>query len=372
MVMVLEVNGASYSNWSSTRISRSMENISGHFRFSATSSPELSFPVKPGDAVKVKIGTKVVLTGYVDSVEVSYSASDHTIHVEGRDKTADIVDSKVDHKIEFHAPITLEDVVSQTLSSIGASDVSVINKVGDLEPFTAGELISAHIGQSAYDFMELYARKRQVLLTTDGLGNIVFVRASEEDTGLTFISIPGDSRSNILSAEVRYNDEHRYNLYKFYSQGNPGGNKYLADSPSELTNKTGQYIDSKIRSSRQYHEIAEASTVKTTLEARAKWEGQVREAKSLKYTCKVAGHTYSHNNNAAYMPNMLVNVSDQFANLYRSMLITEVSSEYNVSSGSITTLTLLPPEAFALLEEDRLNTKEKRAARRAARKAKHL
>jgi prophage tail gpP-like protein len=332
-------------------VERALDQVSGSFSFQAASDYKQPFPVPRGQAVKVFVNSTQVMTGFVDKITVSYDGTQHSITVEGRDKTADIVDSKVDHKIEFQAPITLEDVATQTLSSIGASDVQVINNVkGGIDPFVKGELISANIGQSAFEFIDQYAKKRQVVLTTDGKGNLVFERASTESTNIQLNNIVGGNSNTIKTGQVEYDDSERYGNYTFYSQGNPAGDKTASESSKQLTTRTGIFTDSEVRSSRKYHEIAEASSKDEPLEKRAKWEGLIRKAKSVKYTCNVVGHSAT-DSGPAYKPNTLVLVNDDFSDMHQELLIIKVTYRLSMGEGSTTELELLSREAFAILQD---------------------
>lgn len=357
MSITLEVGGRRYSNWTEVEVERALDQISGSFKFMAASDYKLPFPVPRGQAVKVFVNQTQVMTGYVDKISVSYDGSSHEITVEGRDKTADIVDSKVDHKIEFKAPITLEDVAQETLSAIGATDVKVINKVAGLAPFAKGELVSANIGQSAFEFIDQYAKKRQVVCTTDGKGNLVFDRASTTSTKIKLNNVVGGSSNTIRSATAEYDDSERYNTYTFYSQGNPAGDKTASESSKQLTTRTATHTDSEVRSSRKYHEVAESSGKEEDLEKRAKWEGNIRKAKSFKYTAIVVGHSAT-DSGPAYEPNTLMYVNDDFSDVHLEMLAIKVKYSLSSHEGSLTTLELMTKEAFAILNSEKPSKKE--------------
>jgi len=307
----------------------------------------------------VYINGHPVLTGYVDKVDISYDASSHRISVIGRDKTADVVDSKLGPKLEFVAPITLEEVIKKTLENIGISDIKVVSKVEGLKPFEKGELISAEVGKPAFEYIEEYARKRQVILTTDGLGSIVITRASEESTNINFINSVSQPFSTIKSASIEYDDSQRYGKYTFWSQGNPSGDKNASHDPKKLSTRKSDYEDKEVRGSRVFNEIAESSTFEEKLKDRAKWEAEIRKAKSFKYNCVVVHHSPDGENGKPYEPNTQVNVSDDFGNVYEELLIIGVEYRLDVNAGSTTSLTLLPRQAFMLLEKDKIKDSAK-------------
>ena len=93
--IILEVDGQRYGGWKSIDISRGLEQCAGTFRLSVTDRwPQQNEPrgIKAGAACRVTIDGRAVITGYVDDVEVSWSATSHEYRVSGRDKTADLVD----------------------------------------------------------------------------------------------------------------------------------------------------------------------------------------------------------------------------------------------------------------------------------------
>jgi prophage tail gpP-like protein len=364
MTISLRVGGTDFSIWTDVEITRSMDAASGTFSFTSASDEYNFLPVKAGDPVSVVINNKTVISGFVDRVEVAYDAYNHVIRVSGRDKTSDVIDSKVDHEIEFQAPITLESVAEQVLSNIGASSVKVVSEVGDIPPFVKGELLSASIGQTAFDFIESYARKRQILITTNGKGDLVLTRAKESSTALEFRNIVGGNANNIKSAEVSYDHSRRYSDYKLYSQGNPGGDPYANESSTQLTDRTSTFSDSEVRGSRKYSNLAESSSKEETLEERVRWEGEIRKAKSFSYKCTVVGFGPSKDG-APYSPNSMARVADDFAGVHRELLITDVTYNLSVREGSTTSLTLIPKEAYSKLKStDQFQPKEGRESLR--------
>jgi prophage tail gpP-like protein len=75
----------------------------------------------PGQGVSVTINGQLQMCGYVDDVDVRCSRTGGTIwHVEGRDWISPIVDSHVDPKVQFSTNQTLEQLITQALSTFGS------------------------------------------------------------------------------------------------------------------------------------------------------------------------------------------------------------------------------------------------------------
>lgn len=358
-MIILEAEGKKYSNWTNVRIERSLDAISGAFEFEAVADEVQSFPILRGTAVRAYINNTVVMTGYVDTIQVSYSANEHRINIKGRDKTADIVDSHIDEKMEFKSEITLETVIRRVLDNLGMTDVKVINKVEGLAPFKKEELVSGKIGEKAFEFIDKYACKRQVVLTTDGFGNIVISRASDNLLKITLRNEVDAPFNTIKSAQVEYDDTERYHTYKMVTQANHSAEPDMTDDPKKSTNRVGTYTDDKMRASRTYVAVAEGNGKEKSVEERAKWEANIRIAKSAKYSCIHVGHSpYSHDGEP-YQPNSLVTVEDQFADVSDNLLIVKTVHTLSPSDGSLTELHLLTKEAFLLLLQEKAEKGDK-------------
>ena len=349
----LQVGGQSYTTWTSVEVERSLDTISGIFKFECVASESDTFPIPRGQSCTVVINGKTVITGYVDKIEVNYSASEHKICIEGRDKTCDIVDSHIDEKLEFKAPITLEEVIKKTLDDIGASDIEVKNTVDGLKPFQKEELVSGKIGEKAFEFMDKYAAKRQVVLTTDGLGNVVIARASTELTSIVLKNAIDDPFNTIKEATVTYDDSERFNSYVFVTQANHSAEPKMTDAPKKSTNRRYKYVDNDIRASRKFVAICEGNSKEKPIEDRAKWEANIRKAKSIKYSCTHVAHSPDSWDGEPYQPNTLVTVTDDFADVNTELLIIKTIHRLSMSDGSTTEMELLTREAFLLLLEEK-------------------
>lgn len=357
-MILLQTNGGRMSNWTSAEIVRSLDAISGSFILTVVADKLEPLPVKAGDQCTVSVNGTTVLTGYVDIVEVSYSYSTHMITVTGRDKTADIVDSHCDNVLEFKAPISMEEVCRKTLAAAGLSDVKIVNKVSGLKPFTKEELVAGKIGEKCFEFMDKYALKRQVVLTTDGLGSLVITRASESPEGYQLKNVIADNFNTIKTAQVTYDNSERYNKYIFVTQANYSADPKTTEKVSKATHRRSQATDDEIRPSRQYVAIDEGSSPEGPMKDRATWEKNLRKAKSFKYSCVHVDHSPYSYDGEPYKPNSLVRVEDEWAGVSQDLLVIKVTTRLSMTDGSTTELELLPREAFELLRSEKAKSGE--------------
>ena len=180
MSLKIRLNGQDFTNFISASAALSMETAASAFAFKATADPDNLFPIPNGSLVEILADDIKVITGYVEKLGVGYAGREHTITVQGRSLLADLIDSTVGEVKEFEGQVNLEDIIRATLNSIDLSNIKIINQAGSIRNFDASDITSAETGQNAFDFIESYARKRQVLLTTNGDGNLVIARASTE------------------------------------------------------------------------------------------------------------------------------------------------------------------------------------------------
>lgn len=393
-MMTLEVFGKKYTGWTEASIFRSIECISGNFTFSATSSPSDPFPIGVGLSCRVYIDSTMVLNGYIDSVDVSYDADSHNITIKGRDKTADLIDSTIIGVKEFQG-MNLIQVIQKILDDNNMDDIQIKNLAGDITAiFPDIDPAATPISQTRFAFIETYARKRQVLITTDGLGNITLVRGALGTSPAILQSVIGGAQNNIKSASVKYDLSKRFYQYTLQSQQNPSaisdteeGDASNADTGGDANNpdesgdnddygqgeqpvdietvvtQSGTAIDAAIRPSRVSETIARTCDSSVNLTQLAIWTANLARARSTEYELVVQGHYQDDAQTMVWQPNILVPIIDDFSDIDATMLVKSVEFKVSLSSGTTTTLCFVDSDAYTLeLEaESQTNKKKKRS-----------
>lgn len=362
-MFLMEVDGIKYDGFVSASVSRSLENFSSIFNFSATHQPGKSFPIKIGSTCKIVINDTVIMDGFIESINISYDSSQHLIQISGRDKTADLVDSQIGGvDIEFTQPnVSFKDLVEKVLSILNISNIKLIQK-DKIKDFGEGEIESASSGQTAFDFLETYARKRQIVLTTDGSGNIV-ARKSPIGTYATILSSRVDSQSTILLASFKFDISQRFNKYEVISSDNLSSFTDMDEVPAQQSANTKSItvIDDQIRKTRLYAFVPDQSCDQTQSNDQAKWEAAYRRSKSLVYNVTVQGFI-ALDDNKIWEPNYLVTVLDDYAVLTGQLLIAGVIYDYSIDTGSKTTLTCYASDSFTLEAADPSKSKSKESS----------
>lgn len=350
MTMRLEVKGIEYDNFTAASCEIRLDALSNTFSFEAVAAAGEALPFKGDEACRVIVNDEVVLTGTIEVVDVSYSAGSHTIMVQGRDKTGDLLDSTIDVIDDLNAPITLKQVIEKVIENIGA-DITVIEDV-TTEPFEAAQdLIAAEPGDNAFQLIEKYARKRQVLLTSNGDGNIVITSGSAKTALGSIQHIIDADDNNVIAGSFSFDSTGRYNVYKFASQLNPIALNLAGEiGLDSVSDQSGGASDPDVRIGRQLVLIAESPFSDNQNEARAKWEANIRKARGLVYSVTVSGFGVDDTGliGDLWEINTLYQIIDDYLGKSEPMLCNSVTFTLDAQGGELTSLSFVDQNAYSI------------------------
>lgn len=323
----LEIGTALYGGWTSISIRRGMGQLAGTFDLSVTErwpGQATPRPIRPGDACRVLIDSEPVITGYVDDVCPSYTATSHTVTVSGRDKTGDLVDC---------CPPSTQ-LRGATLAVIAASlaapfGIEVVDTVG------VGVVpgLKTNPGDTVFEILEQLARAKGVLLTTDGQGRLIIVRASADRA-----TVPLALGKNIREGKGSFSMRERYSRIMVIGQS---AASQTWNGPVASQQKT-VVVDSAVPRFRSLTLLAEQEH--QGAHDRAQWEINTRYGKGNTVTYTVYGWKQG---DAVWTPNILVDVRDPFMGLDVTWLVGAVALTLD-DQGYRAELTLSPREAYAV------------------------
>lgn len=358
-MMVLTLDGVPYTNFTRLSVTQSIEDFAGVFNFEATDVDgtfnSINYPVKIGSQCRVTIDDVPVLTGYVEAINISQTDNTHSVGISGRDLTCDLVDSSVSPSLNFSAQtISLEKLINDTQKRVGLQ-LPIINEVDDLTDFDAEAIYSFEAQGTIFDFLEPLARKKGVLLTTDGNGSIVITRGGIGGSigKLTNMIFDGTSgNNNIIKSSITYDYSDRFQEYIAGSQFNL---QALSESEAEvdnesITNSIASVIDDEMpRDTRKYYFISEETTETAELTTRINWEANLRKTRSQIYKATVEGHTIKAG--VPYWFNKKATVTDDPMGVSESMLVQSVTFTESVADGELTTIQLVYRDAYTIVLE---------------------
>lgn len=352
--MLLEVNGIEYDYWVDAAVDIRMDALCRHFSFTSAQLTGQALPFKGGEPCRVLDGSDVLMTGYIEKVDVTYSGNSHRVALSGRDKTGDLVDSTLRAVGDYNPPISLKRVIELAIADIGA-DIGVVDQVQPAQFKKSADIVAPEPAQNAFEFIEKLARKRQVLLSSDGDGNVTIIQGTttERSAGALQNKIGADD-NNVKSARASYDLSGRFRNYTSASSMNPLALASAgATAPTDVVNQKGSATDADIRVGRQMIVQGESPMSASDNNPRAQWEANIRKIRGQSYSVVVQGFRETADG-ALWGVNRLVSVVDDFAgiagdqHIAGDMLISAVSFSLSDQNGSETALTLVPPNAYSL------------------------
>lgn len=363
--MRIEVDGVEYSNFVSADATLRLDALSNTFSFEATAEDAIPLPFKGGEACKVSVDGEQVLAGFIELVNVDGGPEDHSIALQGRDRTGDILDSSIAGGFsDLGQSISLKRIIERVIAHLDpdtpARDrIQVVDEVNPARFNKAEDLAAPEPGQNAFEFIESKARKRQVLLTSDADGNVVISLGTGVEVEAFVQHRIQDNTNNVLSYSASFDTTGRFNVYQTVSQLNPTAfNFSTSPTISSLVSQGGKsVVDALIRKGRQHVLVSENMSSGTEDEKRTRWEKNIRKARGQVYSAVVTG--YRNQTGNLWAINELIQVVDEYAGIPRAggsgkMLVNSVTFSLTgeEDAGRTTTLSLVQPDAYSLALEE--------------------
>lgn len=279
-----------------------------------------------------------VLTGWIDDVEPSYSATSHTLGVKGRSKAGDLVDCSVVHTSGEWQDCKLEKIVADICAPFKIKVWTLVNTGENFSSFRIQE------GETAWEAIERACRQKGVLATSNSNGEMIITKASQAKK-LKDIFTP----QIMLSGQGRFSSKDRFSEYIVKGQS------LLADDVSidDAISSRGIAKDPAVKRYRPKVIIAEEHGDKASFQRRADWEASVAAGRAKK--CEYSKTGWLSQERYLWVPNLLVPCRDPKLNLQQHMLISKVVLSKGVTFGTKAALSLTGPSTFdriPLPEED--------------------
>lgn len=328
MAIELLVNGVLYGGWTSVSISRSIGTAAGAFDIECTENvggEAIAWPLRPNDECEVRVDGQVVIKGYIDKTSLDVSESSHGIAVSGRDKTGDLVDCAA--AVKQWRNVKIEDLAKELCAPFG------IEVVLETEPGKPLAVFKTEPGETVFKALERAAKIAGILLV-QARGALVLTHAGAQQA-----TTPLLLGSNIKSATADYDYSERFSEYTVTGQRAGKDN----DHGKAAAHVRSAVRDEAIKRYRPFVKSADGQATAEMARRQAEWEKQVREAKSTKLSCTVAGWTQQ--NGQLWDINQRAPVEVAPLAVQGELLIAAVEYGYD-DSGEITKMELIRPEAL--------------------------
>jgi prophage tail gpP-like protein len=348
--VTLRVNGTNFAGWLDVEIGAGIERQARDFKLNITrkwpGATDIPRRVAAGDICEVYIGADKVLTGYVDATPISYDAQTISVGVNGRSKTADIIDCSANYKNGQWRNVKIERI---------AKDLAGVYGIQVLTQVSTGSNITDHqidTGETAFESIGRLLALRQLLSTDDAEGNLVLINAGSGGRAGTAL----EYGKNILSADTSLDYKDVFASYT--AKGQRSGNDY--ENAETITSISASAADSSVKRPRNL--IIQMSGQINTLDCqqRVKYERLYRAAKALETTYTVQG--WRQGDGSLWVPNQTVKIIDPVIGFDTEMLIVEVTYSLN-SGGTTCSLKVAPKEGFIPSPEVTSKEKAKKAGK---------
>ncbi len=340
-----EINGTRYSGFTQVTLSKSLESFASFFTATLVSkevtenlSRESLSPVKLQDDVAIYIDEQLAFTGSVEDLQISYDEGSHKITISGRDKVFVLIDSSVQPK-NYKGIGTLQSLIEKVLSDNGFNDFKVISQADNIDNLEDDEDVKAETNDTIFSFLDRYAKKVQVLLTTDEEGNIVLTREGVLEAETDLISIKAGEQNNIKRASIDLTTRDRFRFVEVYALDN--NDTFTKTSISQV----GIAEDKDIISNKRLKLVYSTASKSPILQESAKWQVNVRRAKGLRYSCVVANFKQQNELGNIWQINKLVNINDDKCQLNNQFLISGIVFNKSLQ-GSTTEITVVNKGSF--------------------------
>ena len=350
MSMELEVDGIVYDNFLTGKAEIRLDALCNSFTFTMSRTRESALPFSVGQDCKVRIDGETKVTGSIELMTINYDDSSHRIELSGRDNTSKLLDSSIDELPDLNSPISLKAIIEIVIDHIGAG-LTVTDDSGIADFDESEDIVSPEPGDNAFDFIQALARKRQVLLTSDGDGNVVITRSSTNlNPDLKLQNKLDATDNNIKAGSASYDNTGRFNAYVISSQLNPvalitAGETDLAS----IVSQSGRTIDTNIPAGRQLVLTSELASGDDTDLNMALWEANVRKARGRLYTATVQAYNID---GTIWAVNELIEIQDDFCGISGNMLSNTVVFSLDETGGEVTELTFVEANSYTLTLED--------------------
>jgi len=337
MTVALNINRQVHVGWSQATVTRSLETVAGTFSVTLSErDPGETQPrvIRPGDTCIVALDDETVISGYVDTISVDYSAGDHTLGVRGRDATGQLVDcSAATMPGEWHEE-TLENIATALCEPF---DIPVTLDADQGERFTRFRIEE---GETAFEAIERACRFRAVLPLSDGKGGLVLGGPNRSRATVRL-----EHGVNILSASGSSSWLARYSEYKLLGQ--QAGNDFTFGEQAAHVSATA--MDPGITRYRPLTIIGERTVNPDEAQARVTWESNVRAARGRTARVSLQGWRETPDG-PLWAPGRLVRLTDAWLGIDEELLVSQVSQSLS-ANGTITELDLVPEDAFLQRQE---------------------
>jgi len=353
--LTLLVGGQGLRGWQETRITRGLERCPSDFDFSLTErfpGQAASVIAEPGQTCEVRIGSDVVLTGYLDMLAPEINVRGHQVRAQGRSKCSDLVDCSAvlpNMAVNVSSLAQLANDLCKpfgiTVSQPDGPGSPLVSIGGGVPPFNIA------LGETPFEIIERVGRWNRLLAYDDTAGNLVLAKVGTKTAASGAVQ-----GKNVQTASVAFRKDERFTVYlpaMFSTEtlsdlnsalGTANANRLppVEDAAAFANQRRAdgqpRYRPKFVVSEQQLENVNLA-------QARAEWEKSRRYGRSQ--AVNVTLDSWRDSAGALWAPNTLVPLDLPVLKVVGvTWLVSEVTYRRG-RDGTLADLVLMPPEAFA-------------------------
>jgi prophage tail gpP-like protein len=337
--VAIVVGSTQFKGWQTVSITRSVETMPNSFVLTASTeymqdSAALA-GTRPGQACQIKIGSDLVITGWIDRRSISADARSHQVALSGRGITRNLVDCSADLVFDptlFGGSVTAASTLALAQRLSKAYGVTVRSAVADRGPDIPAFQIQ--LGETPYQIIESVAHYTGYLVYEDEYGALVLDRVGTQSMASGF-TMPG----NIEAISAERSVDGRFSDYVVVSTS------VAQLSEIGVSNIRAQVNDTTFHEHRVRIMVSNQITPAFDVaEMMANWEfaRRIGRCQAAQITCD----TWRDEDGLLWTPNRFATIEAPLADITGANWIIGSVTLRKDTSGTHADLVLMPPEAF--------------------------
>ncbi|WP_314916558.1 phage baseplate assembly protein [Pseudomonas helleri] len=330
----LSVGGHDYAGWKTVSIGAGLERQARDFTLGITwlwpGRNGVPVRIRQGEAVEVRIGQDLVLTGYVFSTPIRYDAESITLSIAGRSCTADLVDCGAVNKPGQWRGQSVQKIVAAIAGEYGIKVVNDSKATAGIDDHTIEP------GETAFESIDRLLTQSLLFSTDDAEGRLVIASPGSAGRAVDTLELG----KNLLSGETSLDFSGVFSEYVSKGQRSGTDDSFGA----EATEVEARIADDRVKRRRVKVIHQSGQTTTAIARKRVEWERQNAMGKALTANYTIQG--WRQSNGELWRHNMVVRLVDPLIGFDRDMLISEISYELSEQDGTTAKITVAPPETF--------------------------
>lgn len=294
--LTLTIGGQTISGWTETRVTRGIERATPDFDITMTDpgATGAAAAINTGAPCQISLGKDLVLSGWVDRVNIRITAKEHVLKVTGRGKCADLIDAAAEWPGgQIKGDNVLQ--VAQKLAKNAQPPIVVSAGVSNLGP--AIPQLNLSLGETSWQIIDRLCRFAQLIAYEQPDGSLILTQAGTTQAASGFVQ-----GQNILEGNVTFAQDQCFSEYDAFLMS--------VDTLSDVGeggNQIGSAKDPNVKRNRKRFIIAETpSGGQNVAQARAVWESVRRAGQGLRI--EVTADSWRDSAGKLWLPNTLAPV----------------------------------------------------------------